>query len=105
MNVERIAAGLVIGVLLSATALAQSAATNAQREVNQERRIQNGINDGSLNSREAARLERGQAHIDRMQNRAASDGVVTKGEAARINQQQNQENRRIHRQRHDAQTR
>jgi hypothetical protein len=39
-----------------------------------------------------------------MQNRAASDGTVTARERARIQHQQNIQNRRIYRQRHDGQT-
>ena len=75
-----------------------------RREQRQENRIGAGTADGSLTSREAARLDRGQAHIDNMQNRAASDGVVTRRERARIQHQQNVQNRRIYRERHDRQT-
>jgi len=72
-----------------------------RREDRQENRIGAGTSDGSLTSREAARLNRGQTHVDAMQNRAASDGTVTRRERARIHHQQNIQNRRIYRQRHD----
>ncbi len=54
--------------------------------------------------RETTRLERGQAHVQRMEDRAKADGVVTKGERARLTQAENVESRRIRRQKHDRQT-
>ena len=38
---------------------------DVQRNVNQQQRIQNGIENGSLTNREASRLEAGQARTDR----------------------------------------
>lgn len=76
-----------------------------QRQMNQERRIDQGIASGQLTAREAARLERGQERIDAMENRAKADGVVTARERARIHHAQNVESRRIYRQKHDRQIR
>ncbi len=55
-----------------------------QRQVNQERRIDQGIASGSLTKREAHRLNRQQHMIDKAEDRAKSDGQVTRGERARL---------------------
>jgi uncharacterized membrane protein YebE (DUF533 family) len=74
-----------------------------QRQANQEQRIDQGVASGSLTQREANRLERGQQHVDNMENRAKADGVVTRGERARLHQAQDVQSARIHRQKHDRQ--
>lgn len=97
--------------LLAAAALtlpllaqAQSAMPRVeQRQANQEMRIQQGVANGSLTPREANRLERGQQHVDRMENRALADGVVTRQERARLHQAQDVQSRQIAREKHDRQ--
>jgi uncharacterized membrane protein YebE (DUF533 family) len=74
-----------------------------QRQMNQEQRIDQGVESGQLNPREAKRLERQQNHIDRMENRANADGVVTARERARIGAAQNRASRNIAREKHDRQ--
>jgi len=74
-----------------------------QRQANQEQRIDQGVASGSLTQREANRLERGQQHVDNMENRAKADGVVTRGERARLHQAQDVQSDRIYRQKHDRQ--
>ena len=74
-----------------------------QRQANQERRIEQGVNSGALTTREANRLEAGQARVDRIENRARSDGVVTQRERARLHQTQDVQSTRIARQKHDRQ--
>ncbi len=73
-----------------------------QRDINQQQRIQQGVQSGRLNNREVSRLERGQAHDDRMQARAAADGHVGPHESARIQYSENVQSHRIHREKHDA---
>jgi hypothetical protein len=60
---------------------------------------------GELTRREAARLERGHAQVNRMENRALADGKISQGELRRIEQAQNAQNRTIYRQKHDRQHR
>ena len=86
-------------------ALAQSTATPGfdQRQANQEQRIQQGAQSGSLTQREAARLDRGQDRLQRIEDKAKSDGVVTKQERARLQHAENVESKRIYRQKHDRQ--
>ena len=75
-----------------------------QREANQERRIEQGEKSGALNAREAARLEKGQARVEKMETRATADGKVTAKERRRIEHAQDQQSRRIYREKHDKQT-
>ena len=89
--------------LASVPAFAQSTPGVDQRQVNQERRIDQGVASGELTPREAARLERGQDRVENMEARAKSDGVVTRRERAKLQQAQDVESRRIHRQKHDRQ--
>lgn len=77
---------------------------DVQRNVNQKRRIQQGMASGQLTNREAARLEAGQAHVDRVEARAGRDGHVSQAEQARVQHSENVQSRRIARQRHDSQT-
>ncbi|WP_434515402.1 hypothetical protein AB6Q56_01315 [Dechloromonas sp. ARDL1] len=93
-----------IVVVLPTLAFAQANTPGIdQRQVNQERRIDQGIASGSLTPREANRLERGQQHVDNMENRAKADGTVTRQERNRIQHAQNVQGDRIYRQKHDRQ--
>jgi peptidoglycan hydrolase CwlO-like protein len=74
-----------------------------QRQVNQERRIDQGIASGQLNEQEANRLNKQQAHVNKMDGRAKSDGVMTKKERARIVAAQDRASRHIAREKHDRQ--
>lgn len=94
----------VLSLVLPALAFAQANTPRVdQRQANQERRIDQGVASGSLTEREANRLDRGQQHVDNMENRAKSDGVVTRGERARLHQAQEVQSRRIYAQKHDRQ--
>lgn len=93
----------VATTLMSAGALAQTAATEVQRNVNQQQRILDGLQSGQLTTREAARLEREEAAVERMQSRALRDGRLTDGEKARIDAAQDKVSRDIYREKHDAQ--
>lgn len=90
-----------------APATTPSDARNAridQRQTNQDKRIDQGVQSGQLNQREAARLDKGQARVDKMENRALADGKIGKGEARRIEHAQDAQSARIYRQKHDKQT-
>ena len=94
----------VLSLVLPLLAFAQTNTPRVdQREANQERRIDQGVAAGSLTPREANRLERGQQHVDNMENRAKADGVVTRQERARLNHAQNVQSKRIYAQKHDRQ--
>jgi hypothetical protein len=76
---------------------AQTAGSEVQRDVNQQQRIEQGLKSGSLNTREASKLEQGEARIDRMESNAMKDGSLSPAEKARIQRAQNQESRDINR--------
>ncbi len=78
-----------------------------QRQREQQKRIGEGIENGSLTPREASRLEHQEAGVNRevARDRAANGGTLTPAEKAKVNRQQNRESKRIYRQKHDAQVR
>jgi hypothetical protein len=75
-----------------------------QRDVNQQQRIEQGLQSGSLNTREAARLENEESRVQRDQARAMQDGKLSPAEKARLAREQNRVSRDIYREKHDAQT-
>jgi Tfp pilus assembly protein FimT len=105
MKLVKIVTLAVLGAFaLPALAQTQSTPRIDQRQQNQERRIEQGEKSGALNQKEAARLEKGQARVQKMENKAAADGKVTKKEARRIENAQDRESRKIRREKHDRQT-
>ena len=102
-QIKQAALGGMIAALLSGGAFAQNTANDVQRNVNQQQRIESGLKDGSLNTREAARLEKGEARIERMEANATRDGKISPDEQRRISAAQNRESQAIYNERHDAQ--
>ena len=100
-------ATLVAGTLGLAPALAaaQTASTNRvdARQDKQETRIEKGKESGELNKKEAARLEKGQERVQKMEDRAMKDGKVTKAEAKKIENVQDVQSGRIATQKNDKQ--
>lgn len=96
---------LPLAVFTQSVQAADPAATPGldKRQANQERRIQQGVDSGALNQREAARLERGQDRVEKMEEKAKADGKVTPQERARLNRAEDVQSRKIYRQKHDAQ--
>jgi hypothetical protein len=88
---------IVLGMALSSMALAQTVGTETQRDLNQQQRIEQGLKSGQLSTGEAAKLERGEARIDRMESNALKDGTLSPTEKARIQHAQNVESRKIDR--------
>jgi len=85
------------------SASSQRMQADVQRNINQQSRIEQGVKSGSLTTREAAKLEHGQARDTRLQARAGSDGNVTAHEQHRIQRNENHQSKRIYREKHDAQ--
>ena len=96
---------LAIAGMLAAAGTAAFAQANTpgvdQRQVNQERRIEQGERSGALTAREANRLQAGQARVGRKEDRAKSDGVVTARERAPLHHAQAVQSARLARQNHD----
>jgi len=61
------------------------------------------VASGQLNQKEAARLEKGQVHVQKMESKAMSDGKVTKHEKRRIEHAQDVQSKHIVRERKDNQ--
>ena len=104
------------GLMLAGSAAAQSTTSNTsgagpgvvdphhprvnqvnRREANQQKRIANGVKNGTLTSKQAAHLEKRETAV---QNREQADmakhnGHLTKAEQAGINRQQNRISRSI----------
>ena len=85
----------------SAGAFAQTAASTVQRDVNQEKRIEQGLQSGALSTREAATLQREESRVDRMQSRALKDGQLSAGEQAKLNAAQNKVSKDIRAAKHN----
>ncbi len=109
MNIKHIALAAVIA-LTPAALLAQTPTPGKhdyninQRKENQQDRIAQGVKSGQLTAGETSRLERQEAGINREERgmRAQDNGHLTKADRSVIHQQQNQESRRIYRDKHNA---
>jgi hypothetical protein len=86
------------------SASSQRMQADVQRNVNQQTRIQNGMENGSLTNREAARAEAGQARTDRKIANASADGHVGAAEQGRIQRTENRQSREIYRKKHNVRT-
>ena len=99
---------LVSGLLLGTAAFAQEGKKGRieRRQENQQDRIGKGVQDGSLTPGEAARLEKGEARLDRKIERDRKDGGgLDAKERRQIERRQDNLSKRINKQRHDKQTR
>src|SRR4051812_21852305 len=90
-------------VAMPVAGLAQSTASEVQRNINQQQRIEQGLKSGELTTTEASRLEREQSQVNRMESRALKDGTLSDTEKARIKGAQDRVSRDIYTQKHDAQ--
>jgi hypothetical protein len=74
-----------------------------QRKVDQQDRIGNGVKNGKLTAGQTARLEHQEAGINHEERgmRAQDNGHLTKADRSTLHTQQNQESRRIYRDKHD----
>lgn len=111
------AKALLLAAAVALTPLAMTAQTTPtpgkrdhnihQRQVTQQRRINQGVRSGQLTRREARTLEHQHRAINRETRamRAQNDGRLTRQDRKAIHRQQNQESRRIYRKKHNARVR
>ena len=78
---------------------------DVQRNINQDRRIAQGLHSGQLSNREVSQLQRSQAQIHRSEARAGADGHIGRYEQQGIRQAENSGSRGIYRETHDTQQR
>jgi hypothetical protein len=86
------------------SASSQRMQSDVQRNVNQQQRIQNGMDNGSLTRHEAGSLEKGQAHVNRREANAAANGHVGASEQRRVQGSENHQSNRIFRKKHNGVT-
>jgi hypothetical protein len=103
MKFAKTAVAFAIGTLFSAAAFAQTVGSEIQRDVNQQQRIEGGLQSGQLTTREAAKPEGEEAHVNRLESKALRDGNLSTAEKARIANAQNKVSKDIYNEKHDAQ--
>jgi hypothetical protein len=81
--------------------------TIGQRKENQQDRIANGVQNGSLTAGETSKLESKEAGInaETRADRAANSGKLTGAEKTQINREQNRASRNIYDKKHNGATR
>jgi hypothetical protein len=74
-----------------------------QREANQQKRIANGINNGSMNAHETANVERREASVQKQEqaDMAKHNGHLTKAEQRQLNRRQDRISRTIYKDKHN----
>lgn len=102
MKITRLALALSLAIAPVAV-MAQNNATINQRKENQQDRIAQGVKSGQLTAGETAHLEHQEAAINHEEHamRAQDNGHLTKADRSLINKQQNQESKRIYRDKHN----
>lgn len=99
---KRILTLILAGALASAGLYADRP---ARRERKQQKRIGEGVENGSLTAKETAKLEKREARLHREIKRDRADGPgLTPKERAKIEKQQDKLSRDIYREKHDKQT-
>jgi hypothetical protein len=108
---KRMAISMMTGALLLSGVLGGVSNVLAQNEVNdrqrnQQERIGQGVESGSLTAGETAHLEKQEAaiHHEVKTDRQATGGTLTAQERRQVNRQQNRESRRIYRDKHNGKT-
>ena len=99
-----IVAGLLAGLVIlgSLPALAGPYSPNIdQREMNQERRIYQGVRSGQISPWEFRHLENEQARFRAAEARIRADGRLDRSERARLTRMQDRANRDIYRYKHN----
>ncbi len=109
----------VAGLMSTASAAAQSNTSGAGpgvydpghprvnevngREQNQQNRIADGLQNGTLNSKQASNLEKRETSVQNREKRdmAAHNGHLTKAEQRGINRQQNRISKSIYKDKHE----
>ncbi len=111
MNVKSVSflsASVMCVALCSASAMAQEVPDHPrvnevnQRLDNQQARIDQGLKNGTMTGKQAARDEQHDANIAKRESvdEAKHNGHLTKGEQNRLNHSENKNSRAIYRQKH-----
>ncbi|MDY6955054.1 MAG: hypothetical protein SWE60_26430 [Thermodesulfobacteriota bacterium] len=100
---EKLALIVALGIVTSSFLCLNTALAGqiTDRQINQQKKIHQGVVSGSLTPGEATVLEREQRRIRRYKQEIWSDGVLTPGEKARMHYQQDKANAHIYRKKHN----
>ena len=104
MKIVGIYLTLLASSIVASAAFAQAVPGDQQRDVNQQARIEQGLKDGQLSTKEAGQLERGQQHVDHMEARDLKNGSISPAEQARLNAAQNRQSQAIYNDKHNGVT-
>lgn len=105
MKIHNLGIALITATLFSGAAMAQTNAQNdTQRDVNQQQRIEQGLQSGQLSTKEAGKLEKQEQHVDKMEARDLKNGNVSPDEQAKLNAAQNHVSRDISKDKHNGVT-
>ncbi|MBL7684581.1 MAG: hypothetical protein JNK65_00910, partial [Deltaproteobacteria bacterium] len=74
------------------------------RQERQDKRIDQGASSGQLTDKEQKNLEKGQEHVENLEDKAKADGVVTRRERRRLHHAQNVQSRKIYNKKHNNRT-
>jgi hypothetical protein len=112
MKIKPIVLAAIFALTPSAAIFAQTTTPPAttppptinQRKTDQQERIGNGVKSGQLTARETGHLEHQEAGINKEERgmKAQDHGKLTKQDRKTIKHQQNQESKRIYRDKHNA---
>lgn len=75
------------------------------RNLNQQKRIEEGVKNGSLTNKEVAKLEKGQAKVEHKEAASGHNGHISATEQKRIQHAENKQSKRIHHEKTDKQDR
>jgi hypothetical protein len=98
-----VAAGLIVGTTGMAFAGEPPEGRIQERKENQQKRIGNGVANGSLTPRETVNLEKKEGRLNREihHDRKQNGGNLTNKEKAQVNRQQNRLSRQIYKDKHN----
>ena len=104
IRIHRIAALLVLAAALPAGAAGTNTPNLDQREVNQQRRIDQGASSGALTDHEAARLQHRETKLNNDEAAAKADGNVTPAERRKLQREANRDSHAVFRKKHNLRT-
>ncbi len=107
MIITTIITGSLACMLAAAPALAANNDPGIdQREINQQNRIEQGVQSGQLTPKEAGKLEAQQARIQQREERMAArnGGNLTPADKAKLTKQQNRASKNIYKKKHNNRT-
>jgi hypothetical protein len=104
MKIAIIALASTLAVAASMAQAQESSATINQRKAEQQQRIGNGVRSGQMTAGETAHVEHQESAINHEERnmRAQDNGHLTRSDRSTLQHQQNQESRRIYRDKHNA---